>query len=39
MSVEEYLEMGVVVLIVLTWQLQDPQYREESEASLSLSID
>ncbi len=38
-SVEEYLEMGVTVLIVWTRQLQDPSHREEQETCLSLSMD
>ncbi len=37
MSVEEYLEMGVTVLIVWTRQLQDPSHREEQETCLSLT--
>jgi hypothetical protein len=39
MSVEEYLKMGVTVLIVWTQQLQDPRHREECKAFLSLSMD
>ncbi len=39
MSVEEYLLMGVTVLIVWTRQLQDPSHREEQETCLSLSMD
>ncbi len=39
MSIEKYLEMGVLGLIVWTQQLQDPWHREEFKASLSLSMD
>ncbi len=38
-AIEEYLEMGVTVLTVWTWQLQDPIHREECIPFLSLSMD
>jgi hypothetical protein len=38
MSVEEFLDMGVTVLFVLTWQLKDPRYREGCKAFLSVWI-
>ncbi len=37
-SVEDYLEMSVLGLLVWTQQLQDPSHREAWETYLSLSI-
>ncbi len=39
MSVEEYLEMGVLGLIAWTQRLQDPSYREERESQDSISME
>ncbi len=39
MSVEEYLEMGVMVLIVWTQQLQDPSRREQQKTHFTFSMD
>ncbi len=36
---ERYLEMGVLVTSVWTWQLQDPLHREERETHFTLNMD